>query len=57
MNNITLTSLDGKPMIINLDLVVIYEFGQPTILTLVTGSRIAITESYEDLKKWVKLLK
>lgn len=57
MNNITLTSLDGKPIIVNLDLIVIYEFGQPTILTLVTGSRVPINEGFEDLKKWIKLLR
>jgi hypothetical protein len=58
MNNITLTGSDGKPVIINLDLVLAYDFGlTATKLTLVTGGNIEITEGLEDLKKYLKLLK
>lgn len=54
MTNVWLTTEKGRALI-NLDLVISYDFtGSPTVLTVVTGGRISVAETFEELKKVLK---
>lgn len=54
MTNVWLTT-KGGPVLINLDLVISYDFSSsPTVLTVVTGGKIEIAETFEQIKKHLK---
>jgi flagellar protein FlbD len=46
---IYVTRLDGREVVVNIDLVVTIEKTPDTVLTLTTGDRIMVRESVEDI--------